>query len=107
MENTMAIDTSTAVKTRTRVEHELKEPSLFKVIYVNDDATTMEFVVESLMTVFGHSAETSEQITMEIHQQGSSIVAVLPFELAEQKGLEVTTMARNQGYPLQIRIEAD
>ncbi len=44
---------------------------------------------------------------MEIHQQGSSIVAVLPFELAEQKGLEVTTMARNQGYPLQIRIEAD
>ena len=105
MENTMAIDTSTAVK--TRVEHELKEPSLFKVIYVNDDATTMEVVVESLMTVFGHSAETSEQITMEIHQQGSSIVAVLPFELAEQKGLEVTTMARNQGYPLQIRIEAD
>jgi len=103
----MAIDTSTAVKTRTRVEHELKEPSLFKVIYVNDDATTMEFVVESLMTVFGHSEETSEQITMEIHQQGSSIVAVLPFELAEQKGLEVTTMARNQGYPLQIRIEAD
>ncbi len=101
----MSTDTSTAVKTREK--HELKEPSLFKVIYVNDDATTMEFVVESLMSVFGHSKETSEQITMEIHQQGSSIVAVLPFELAEQKGLEVTTMARNQGYPLQIRIEAD
>ncbi len=52
----MSTDTSTAVK--NRVKHELKEPSLFKVIYVNDDATTMEFVVESLMTVFGHSAET-------------------------------------------------
>ena len=101
----MAIDTSTAVK--TRVNHDLKEPGLYKVIYMNDDATTMEFVVDSLMTVFGHSQETSESLTMEIHTQGRSVVAVLPFELAEQKGLEVTTMARNQGYPLVILIEED
>ena len=99
----MAIDTSTAIKERV----ELKEPSLYKVIYVNDDATTMEFVVESLMTVFGHSQETSEHITMEIHNEGSSVVAVLPYELAEQKGLEVQTMARNQGYPLLVRLEED
>jgi ATP-dependent Clp protease adaptor protein ClpS len=96
-------NTDTAVKERVK----LKEPSLFKVIYVNDDKTTMEFVVESLMTVFGHSRETSEHITMEIHTDGSSCVAVLPFELAEQKGLEVTTMARNQGYPLVVRLEQD
>ena len=101
----MSTDTGTAVK--TRVEQQLKEPSLFKVIYVNDDATTMEFVVESLMTVFGHTQEHSENITMEIHNDGSSVVAILPFELAEQKGLEVQTMARNQGYPLQVKIEAD
>lgn len=97
--------TNTAVK--TRVDAQLKEPSLFKVIYMNDDATTMEFVVESLMTVFDHTQEHAENITMEIHNDGQSIVAVLPFELAEQKGLEVQTMARNQGYPLQIKIEAD
>jgi ATP-dependent Clp protease adaptor protein ClpS len=101
----MAQGTDTAVK--ERVKSELREPSLFKVIYINDDATTMEFVVESLMTVFGHSQEVSENITMEIHTQGSSVVAVLPFELAEQKGLEVTTMARNQGYPLLVQIEED
>jgi ATP-dependent Clp protease adaptor protein ClpS len=77
------------------------------VIYVNDDKTTMEFVVESLMTVFGHTQEISEAITMEIHTEGSSVVAVLPFELAEQKGLEVTTMARNQGYPLIVKLEED
>lgn len=99
----MAIDTSTAIKERV----ELKEPSLYKVIYVNDDATTMEFVVESLMSVFGHSQEVSENITMEIHNDGSSVVAVLPYELAEQKGLEVTTMARNQNYPLIVKLEAD
>ena len=101
----MSTDTNTAVK--TRVDRELKEPGLFKVIYVNDEKTTMEFVVESLIIVFGHTQESSEHITMEIHEKGSSTVAVLPFELAEQKGLEVTTMARNQGYPLQIKIEAD
>ena len=103
----MPINTNSNTAVKTRAKHELKEPGLFKVIYVNDDATTMEFVVESLMTVFGHSQEISEHITAEIHEQGSSTVDVLPFELAEQKGLEVTIMARNHGYPLQIRIEAD
>lgn len=101
----MSTDTNIAVK--EKVDQELKEPGLFKVIYVNDEKTTMEFVVESLMVVFGHTQETSQQITIEIHESGSSVVAVLPYELAEQKGLEVTTMARNQGYPLQIKIEAD
>jgi ATP-dependent Clp protease adaptor protein ClpS len=67
----------------------------------------MEFVVESLMTVFDHTQEAAENITMEIHNEGRSIVAVLPYELAEQKGLEVQTMARNQGYPLVVIMEAD
>lgn len=98
-------NSDTAVK--ERVGTILREPSLYKVIYVNDDATTMEFVVESLMTVFGHSQEVSENITMEIHTEGESVVAVLPYELAEQKGLEVTTMARNQNYPLIVKLEAD
>ena len=98
-------NSDTAIKERVR--EGLKEPSLYKVIYMNDDATTMEFVVESLMTVFGHTQETSEAITMEIHTEGSSVVAVLPFELAEQKGLEVTTMARSQGYPLQVKLEEE
>ena len=101
----MTTDTNTAVK--IRVEHELKEPNLFKVIYMNDDKTTMEFVVESLMTVFDHSREAAGQITQEIHEDGSSVVSVLPYELAEQKGLEVTNMARNQGYPLLVRVEED
>ena len=101
----MTTDSNTAVK--TRVEQQLKEPSLFKVIYMNDDATTMEFVMESLMCVFCHSQETAEQKTMEIQNEGLSVVAVLPFEMAEQKGLEVQTMARNQGYPLVVKIEQD
>jgi len=98
-------NSDTAVK--ERVNTNLREPSLYKVIYVNDDATTMEFVVDSLMSVFGHSQEVSENLTMEIHNEGQSVVAVLPYEIAEQKGLEVTTMARNQGYPLIVKLEED
>jgi ATP-dependent Clp protease adapter protein ClpS len=46
-------------------------------------------------------------ITTGIHQLGSAVVAILPYEIAEQKGIEVTISARAQGYPLQIKIEAE
>lgn len=96
---------STAIK--PTIKQNLKAPSMYKVIYLNDDTTTMEFVVESLTTIFDHSVERSQEIAMEIHTNGSAVVAVLPFEMAEQKGVEVTILARNQGYPLQVRVEED
>jgi ATP-dependent Clp protease adaptor protein ClpS len=98
---------NTTTITKPKVNSQIKEPNLFKVVYVNDEKTTMEFVVESLMIVFNYTQEASEHITMEIHETGSSVVAILPFELAEQKGLEVTTMARNQGFPLQVKVEEE
>lgn len=98
---------STDTVTQSTVQTEIKLPSMFKVIYINDEQTTMEFVVESLMSVFGLTVERSEEITLEIHTEGSAVVAIYPFEMAEQKGLEVTIMARNQGYPLQVKVEED
>jgi ATP-dependent Clp protease adapter protein ClpS len=47
------------------------------------------------------------QLTTKIHEEGSAVVAVLPYEIAEQKGIEVTLDARNQGYPLQVKVEAE
>lgn len=95
------------VKTRTRSQLELVEPPLFKVIYVNDNTTAMEFVIESLMEHFQYSMEDAEQMTIAIHEAGSAVVAVLPYEIAEQKGIEVTVSARTAGYPLQIKLEPD
>jgi ATP-dependent Clp protease adaptor protein ClpS len=83
------------------------EPPLFKVIYMNDNHTTMDFVVKSLIDHFNYTEDTAENITMGIHEAGSAIVAVLPFEVAEQKGIEVTLDARSQGFPLQVKIEAE
>jgi len=85
----------------------ISEPHLFKLIYVNDDKTAMEFVIETLVTVFNYNQTTSEKITADIHTNGSAVVAVLPFEMAEQKGVEVTVMARGAGFPLQVKLEPD
>ena len=85
----------------------LQEPPMFKIIYINDNQTTMEFVIETLITFFNYTAETAVQITDDIHTAGSAVVAVLPHEIAEQKGIEVTIHARSQNYPLQIKLEPE
>jgi ATP-dependent Clp protease adaptor protein ClpS len=96
-------------ETKTRIQPKLniKEPSRYKVIYVNDEVTTFEFVVRSLITVFGYDYDGASGITHTIHEAGSAVVAVLPYEIAEQKGVEVTLLAREEGFPLAVKIEAD
>lgn len=95
--------------TRTKIKplEQIKEPPLFRVVYLNDNQTSMEFVVETLIDYFNYTAETAEQITVDIHKTGAAVVAVLPYELAEQKGVEVTLLARAQSYPLQIKLEPE
>lgn len=85
----------------------IPEPPMFKIIYLNDDHTSMDFVISSLIDHFHYNADTAVNITQNIHEEGSATVAVLPFEIAEQKGIEVTVEARSQGFPLQIKIEAE
>ena len=80
---------------------------MYRVVYINDNQTSMEFVVESLIEYFDYNAETATQITVDIHEEGSACVAVLPYEIAEQKGVEVTVLARSQSYPLQIKLEPE
>jgi len=94
-------------KTRIKPLEAIKEPPLYRVVYLNDNQTTYEFVVETLIEYFDYTAETAEQITIDIHDAGSAVVAVLPYEIAEQKGVEVTMLARAQSYPLQIKLEPE
>ena len=95
------------VDAKTRTVISLKEPPLFKVIYLNDERTAVEFVIGSLVEHFEYTPATAETITMDIHESGSAVVAVLPYEIAEQKGIEITVSARTEGYPLQIKLEPD
>jgi ATP-dependent Clp protease adaptor protein ClpS len=93
--------------TKIKPNMQLAEPPMFKVIYINDNTTSMEFVIDSLITHFEYTPGTAEKITVDIHESGSAVVAVLPYEVAEQKGIEITVLARAEGYPLQIKLEPD
>ena len=73
----------------------------------NADVTTQEFVAETLISIFNYSSIEAEEMTMKIHHEGSAVVATLSYELAEQKGIEVTVLARNHGFPLAVKIEQE
>lgn len=97
--------TETKVKIKPNVA--LQEPPLYRIIYMNDDVTSMEFVIGTLIDYFNYNQDTATSITKKVHDEGSAVVAILPYEIAEQKGIEVTLDAREQGFPLQIRVEAE
>ena len=94
-------------KTKIKPNLSLKEPPMYKIIYINDDVTAMEFVMDTLVSFFSYNSDAAMTITKSIHDQGSAVVAVLPYEIAEQKGIEVTLEARAAGFPLQVKIEVD
>jgi ATP-dependent Clp protease adaptor protein ClpS len=97
--------TDTKIKIKPNLA--LAEPPMYKIIYINDEVTSMNFVVSSLISYFNYNEDTATSLTENIHHQGSAVVAVLPYEIAEQKGIEVTLDARSQGFPLQIKVEAE
>jgi ATP-dependent Clp protease adapter protein ClpS len=86
-----------------------EEYSVNNNISVDDDyhQTTMEFVIETLIEFFNYNSQTAVQITEDINSAGSAVVAVLPYEVAEQKGIEVTVHARSNNFPLQIKLEPE
>jgi len=98
-------DNSGDVAIRERVETERREPRQYKVVLLNDDYTTMEFVVRVLETVFQKSPAEAYRIMMHVHLHGSGIAGVYPWEVAETKVETVTAMARHAEYPLRAAIE--
>lgn len=94
---------------RHRIEPKLNisEPPNYRVIYINDETTTQEFVVETLKIIFGYDEGAATALTLKVHEDGSAVVAVMPYEMAEQKGIEVTLLARSNSFPLQVKIEQD
>lgn len=95
------------VKLDEKIKIAIQEPKLWKVIFLNDDHTPMDFVVGVLTEIFKHSQETAKDITMQIHSEGSGIAGVYSFEIAEVKAVEATNLARANGFPLQIKLEEE
>jgi ATP-dependent Clp protease adaptor protein ClpS len=83
------------------------EPGKFKVVLFNDNHTPAEFVIAMLIKIFKHNEASAFDITMKVHNDGSGVAGIYTYEIAEQKGMEATNMARQQGYPLVIKVEAE
>lgn len=96
-----------SIKIDEKIKKESKEPSKYKVIMLNDNQTPMEWVVEMLTKVFNHSQETAEQLTLQIHNEGSGIAGIYNYEIAEQKAVETVNASRDRGFPLQIRLDSE
>jgi ATP-dependent Clp protease adaptor protein ClpS len=108
MSDTMSkTKTETPVRERIQPRLDIPEPVNYRVIYINDEITTQEFVIETLKIIFGYDQGGAEALTLRVHEEGSAVVAVMPYEIAEQKGIEATMLARNNGFPLQVKIEPD
>jgi len=87
--------------------HEVEEPPMYKVMLLNDDYTTMEFVVEVLVYVFQKSAEDATRIMLNVHRKGVGICGIYPFEVAETKVNTVETLARENDFPLKCVMERE
>ena len=88
-----------------RTRHETKKPDLYKVLLLNDDYTTMDFVIEILESIFHRSPAEAYRIMMQVHTQGSGIAGVYTHEVAETKVTDAVELARDAGYPLQAVME--
>lgn len=101
------VNTIEDVKIDEKIKRTLKEPSKYHVIFMNDNVTPIEWVIEILETIFKYSRSAAEDITLRIHNEGSAVVGTYSYEIAEQKSLETVTLSRNNGFPLQVRVEEE
>jgi len=101
------IHSDTKEKIRPDIENHTKEPAMYRVYLHNDDYTTMEFVVDVLMTVFNKTAQEATTIMLKVHREGIGCCGVYTFEVAETKVITVQRLAQIDGFPLKCTMEKD
>lgn len=97
----MATQTGLESKTRTHI----KEPKQYKVVMYNDDFTPMDFVVDILEMIF--NKEHAEAITLMlcVHKENSAVVGIYYYDIAMTKTQEAMHLAKQKGYPFQVKVE--
>ena len=95
----------TAGEIKEKPKSVTKRPQLFHVVLINDDYTTMEFVIHVLESIFDKGPAEAYRIMMEVHTHGRGICGAYTYEVAETKVATVHEMARKEGFPLRAGIE--
>ena len=103
----MSKDSDDGTQTVSRARAKTKRPKNYKVILLNDDYTTMDFVVSVLESVFQRSPAEAVAIMLSVHRQGRGIAGIYPKQIAETKAELARNRAQQRGFPLQCSIEED
>ncbi|MGL1919815.1 MAG: ATP-dependent Clp protease adapter ClpS [Hyphomicrobiales bacterium] len=94
-------------ETFLKEHHKTQKPKLYKVLLLNDDFTTQEFVTFVLEQYFNKSVEQAYEIMLHVHKKGVGVCGVYPFEIAEMKVQQVMQLAEAEEYPLQCVMESE
>jgi ATP-dependent Clp protease adaptor protein ClpS len=98
-------DDGTGLGVATRTRAKTKQPSLYKVLMLNDDYTPMEFVVLCLQRFFRMGLEDATRVMLHVHQKGVGVCGIFTYEVAETKVSQVIDFARQNQHPLQCTLE--
>ncbi len=96
---------STQGAAKERTENRVKEPKQYNVIMINDDFTTMEFVVDVLVTIFHKDEVSAQAIMMNVHKNGQAVVGKYPYDMAATRVKKALTRAKEEGFPFRMVIE--
>jgi ATP-dependent Clp protease adaptor protein ClpS len=88
-----------------KTKEKLKEPPMYKVLLLNDDYTTMDFVVQVLVIIFHKSRDEATRIMLHVHNNGVGLCGIFPREIAETKVAEVTQLSEQHEFPLKCIME--
>lgn len=86
-------------------KQKLREPEMYRVILHNDHYTTMDFVVEVLVTVFHMPSAKATQVMLDVHRKGIGVCGVYTYDIAVTKVEQVHLMAKSREYPLRCSYE--
>jgi ATP-dependent Clp protease adaptor protein ClpS len=96
---------STKVKHALEDSLELREPKKYQVYLLNDDYTSMDFVIDILIGIFRKTYSDAHQIMLQVHQNGRGLCGIYSYEIAETKIHQVSSLARESGFPLKAVME--
>ena len=95
----------TGTEIQDRPDEEVREPEQYRVLLLNDDYTTMDFVVEVLIKVFRKNILTATRIMFDVHRKGRGLVGTYTYDIASTKAEHVHRMAREREFPLRCTVE--
>lgn len=95
------------IQLEEKQEISIEKHNLYRVYLLNDDYTTMDFVVYILMKIFDKPKIEATSIMLHVHRHGKGLAGIYTKEIAETKAYETEKLARINGFPLKCIIEGD